>query len=108
MSAAELAVIRTAAAGVLADYQRVAGAADVRARSLWAAGLASVLGRVLAELDRACGSRPTSWVAPDGSAVLCREDMLTALGALSEAQDFTTTANRVRYAALSYRLGDDR
>jgi hypothetical protein len=47
---AELAARRTAAAAVLADYQRGMPGADVADRALWAARLADMLGLVLAGL----------------------------------------------------------
>jgi hypothetical protein len=51
---AELAARRTAAAAVLADYQRSAAElADVADRALWAGRLADMLGLVLAEFDAA-------------------------------------------------------
>ena len=47
---AELAARCTAAAAVLADYQRAAAGADVADRALWGARLADMLGLVLAGL----------------------------------------------------------
>jgi hypothetical protein len=47
---AKMAACRTAAAAVLADYQRAADDADVADRALWAARLADMLGLVLAGL----------------------------------------------------------
>lgn len=111
MTGAELAVRVTSARAVLANYRRAAPTADARDRALWAGQLADVLGFLLAEIQRPVaridGSQATSWVARDGSAVLCHQDLLTVLGSLAEASDFTSTENRVRYAALSYRLGRD-
>lgn len=112
MSSAELAVRMESARAVLAGYRRAAPTADVRDRALWAGQLANVLACLLHGLEqqgpRANGSQPTSWVAPDGSAILTHQDMLTVLGSLAEASDFTSTENRVRYRALQFRLGDDR
>ena len=109
---AEIAVRMDSARAVLAGYRRSAPTADVRDRALWAGQLADILGipaaRSGAAGPRPNGSQPASWVAPDGSCVLTRTDMLTVLGALSEVQDWTTSANRVRYRALQYRLGLDR
>ena len=48
---AELAARRTAAAAVLADYQRVAPTADVADRAMWGARLADMLAYLLAALD---------------------------------------------------------
>jgi hypothetical protein len=57
---------------------------------------------------RADGSIGATHVRPDGTAQLSHEDLLTVLGALADAVDFTTPVMRVRYRALLYRLGDDR
>jgi hypothetical protein len=48
---AELAARRTAAAAVLADYQRAGGGMDIADLALWAARMADMLGHVLAVLD---------------------------------------------------------
>ena len=53
---AELAARRTAAAAVLADYQRAAAGADVADRALWGARLADMLGLVLAGLGAQHGA----------------------------------------------------
>jgi hypothetical protein len=47
-------------------------------------------------------------VRPDATAQLSHEDLLTVIGVLGDAVDFTTVEMRVRYRALLYRLGDDR
>lgn len=48
---AELAARRTAAAAVLADYQRETSGADTADLALWAARMADMLSHVLAVLD---------------------------------------------------------
>ena len=57
MSSAELSARATAAAAVLADYQRAAQTADVADRALWGARLADMLSHLLAALDYAEDSR---------------------------------------------------
>jgi hypothetical protein len=47
---AEMAARRTAAAAVLADYQRAAVTADVAERAMWGALLADMLAYLLPEL----------------------------------------------------------
>jgi hypothetical protein len=49
-ASAELAARRTAAAAVLADYQRAAAGADVADRALWAGRLADMLALLLGQL----------------------------------------------------------
>jgi hypothetical protein len=50
---ADLTARRTAAAAALADYRRESDGLDMTGRALWAERLASLLGLVLDELDRA-------------------------------------------------------
>ena len=54
-SGAELAARRTAAAAVLADYQRAAETADVAERAMWGARLADTLAYLLDGLGAAGG-----------------------------------------------------
>ncbi|HWG62539.1 MAG TPA: hypothetical protein VG253_12575 [Streptosporangiaceae bacterium] len=104
MSGAELAARVTAAAAVLADYQREAAAADVAGRAMWGARLADTLGYLLAGL-----AQPASaGVLPDGSAWLTAADVGTVLGALHECAVAAGPDRQPRYAALARALGGDR
>ena len=116
---AELDARRVAAAAVLADF----AAEDAKAAhgpfggtdwAAWAFRLAAELGSVLGQLD--AGQAPAARVAPaatgvllDGSAWLTHADMLTVLGALHEAAGATRQPGMAsQYAAVAWRLGDDR
>jgi len=116
---AELDARRVAAAAVLADF----AAEDAKAGhgpfggtdwAAWAYRLAAELGSVLGQLD--AEQAPAARVAPaatgvllDGSAWLTHADMLTVLGALHEAAGATRQPGMAsQYAAVAWRLGDDR
>ncbi len=125
---AEGAARRTAAAAALADFaeEMAAEAAGERlsgtAWTGWAFRLAeelrSILEQLAAEQPPAATAQPAATsVAPDGGAWLTHADMLTVLGALSDAREYRRShpypdlddmAAIVAYSAVAWRLGDDR
>lgn len=101
---------RTAAAAVLADYQRAVQTADLADRALWGARLADMLQYLLAAVNQppAGAVQGGSWTAPDGSAWLAPGDVATVRQALFHAAAESSPAAAVRYDSLRFRLGDDR
>jgi hypothetical protein len=113
---AELAARVTAAQAVLADYQAamreftLGAVADVDALS-WSLRLGQHLQQLVDGVDAAAVSQPqatTSHVRPDGSAWITHADLLTVLGGLADAREFTDPASAARYAALARQLGNEQ
>lgn len=111
MNGPDLTARVDAAQAIRAEFER-ALTADAGDWLWWSKRLASALDSMITILR---GPSPAvTVVMPDGSAFLTRADLLTALGALSDARWYRAHAAAgdpdpsARYAALARSLGDDR
>lgn len=108
---AELAARLTLARAITTDFTRVT--AELKSGTdwlTWAHRINTALASLISALDDSL--RITSAVLPDNSALISSRDMLTVLGALSDAAGHRAEhgdyVSVTRYRALARALGDDR
>lgn len=107
----ELGARLTAAQAVLVQFERDRNSERLGkiAWEGWAVRLSTELASVVGYIGHQARRPPAAtYAAADGGAWISPGDLYVVRQALHDAQDFTDTAMRYRYASALLALGDDR